>query len=147
MSIETTPRRAAPQALDRLFRVAGAGALSALAATAVALALGNDGWRVPFVLAHLLALVALLPLGVAIVVGALRAGVAERGSASGAVRAVAARYPVATTLVVVAVLSVAVTLSQFDGGARAARTVANMVTVGAVLALVVRYLRATRDEA
>ncbi|MDA0366438.1 MAG: hypothetical protein O2843_11355, partial [Chloroflexi bacterium] len=81
---EAMPRVTAPRALDRLFRVAGAGALIALAATGAALALGVEAWRVPFVLAHLLALVALLPLGVALVLAALRAGYVERDTPIGA---------------------------------------------------------------
>lgn len=137
------PRVTAPRTLDRLFRVAGAGALVALAATGAALALGVEAWRAPFVLAHLLALVALLPLGIALVVAALRAGHAERGTPTGALSAMIARFPVDTVLVVLALLGVAVTLSQFDGGVRTVRSAANVVTVGAVVALVARYLRAT----
>ena len=47
---------------DRWFRGWGVGALVALAATVVALLVGYEGWRLPFVLAHLAALLALFVL-------------------------------------------------------------------------------------
>jgi hypothetical protein len=135
-------RVTAPRRLDRLFRAAGGGALLALAVTGAALLLGIDAWRAPFVLAHLLALVALVPLGIALVAAALRAGYAERGTPLAAIRATVARFPLETALVAVACTGVAITLSQFDGGLRAARTTANAVTVAVVIVLVMRYLRA-----
>ena len=46
---------------DRWFRAWGMAALVALAATVSMLLAGAEGWRVPFVAAHLAALLALLP--------------------------------------------------------------------------------------
>ncbi len=126
--------------VDRVFRVAGSGVLAALAITGAMLAAGSDAWRVPFVLAHLCALIALVPLGVALVVGAVRDGYALRRSPTGAVRAVIDRYPVVVALVVLSFVTVAVSLSQFNG-VQWLRTVANLATVAIALTLVARYLR------
>jgi hypothetical protein len=117
------------------------GVLVALAVTGAMLALGAGPWRVPFVLAHLCALIALVPLGVALVAGALREGYARRRSPAGALRATAERYPLVTALVLLSFVTVAISLSQFSGGVRWVRAAANLTTVAIALTLVARYVR------
>lgn len=126
---------------DRWFRAWGALTVLALAVTASMLALRAEAWRVPFVAAHLAALLALAPLSVALVAsvyaGYLRAGRGVLGAAG----ATLAHDRVVTALVLLALASAAGSLSQFEGGVRWLRTAANLVTVSVVVALVGRYLR------
>ena len=129
------------QLVDRWFRVWGVLALLALAATAAMLALRLEAWRGPFVAAHLAALLALFPLGVALVastyLGRLRTG----HSTLGAVGATLTHDRVATALTVLALAAACVSLSQFEVGVRMERTAANLVTVSVVVVLVGRYVR------
>jgi hypothetical protein len=126
---------------DRWFRGWGAVALLALVATGAMLALSLEAWRAPFVLAHLCALLALVPLGAVLVGRTFARYREERGSLLGAVRGTLAHDRVSTLLVGIALLAIAVSLSQFDGGVRAVRSAANLTAVAMILALVGRYLR------
>ena len=69
---------------DRWFRGWGAMAMLALVATGAMLALSLEAWRAPFVLAHLCALLALVPLGVVLVGRTFARYREERGSSSAA---------------------------------------------------------------
>ncbi len=129
---------------DRWFRAWGLGCVAALGVTGVMLAMGADGWRAPFVAAHLAALLALLPLGLALVADALVRSVRVQGSARIALLAVVNGHRVESALVALAFVGAAVSVSQFSDGIRAVRTGANIVTVSAVLILVVRYLNHAR---
>ena len=136
-----------PRALvlaDAWLRGWGAVTLVGLVATAVLLASGADAWRPAFALSHLAALLALLPLGIVLVATHYSAARAKAGSALAAVRMLIAAHRLEATLTALAFLGVAITLSQFDGGVREVRRMSNLVTVAAVLALVVRYLRSGR---
>ena len=104
---------------DRWFRGWGVAALLALLATGAMLAFSLDAWRAPFVLAHLCALLALVPLGVVLVGRTFARYYEERGSVLGGVRGTLAHDRLATVLVAVALVAVVVSLSQFDGGVRA----------------------------
>ena len=115
--------------------------LAGLVTTGVLLAASVEAWRPVFALSHLAALFALLPLGLVLVATHYSAARAEVGSALGGLRLLLATHRVEVALTVLAFLGVAVTLSQFDGGVREVRRVANVVTVASVVALVVRYLR------
>jgi hypothetical protein len=126
---------------DRWFRGWGVAALLALLATGVMLALSLEAWRAPFVLAHLCALLALVPLGVVLVSRTFARYRTERGSLLGGVQGTFAHDRVTTLLVAVALVAVVVSLSQFDGGVRVVRSAANLTTVAMILALVGRYLR------
>ena len=126
---------------DRWFRGWGVAALLALLATGAMLALSLEAWRAPFVLAHLCALLALVPLGVALVARTFARYREERGSVLGGVRGTLAHDRLATLLVAVALVAVVVSLSQFDGGVRAVRSAANLTTVAMIVVLVGRYLR------
>jgi MFS family permease len=125
---------------DRWFRGWGVAALLALLATGAMLALSLEAWRAPFVLAHLCALLALVPLGVVLVARTFARYREERGSVLGGVRGTLAHDRLTTLLVAVALVAVAVSLSQFDGGVRAVRSAANLTTVAVIVALVGRYL-------
>ncbi len=129
---------------DRWFRGWGVVALVALAATALLLASGGEGWRVPFVLAHFAALLALVPLGVVLLVQALAEGYRANGSAAGALSATVGRHRLVAALLMLVVVTVVVSLANFAGGTRWLRAAANLITVAIVLLLVVRYLRAAR---
>jgi hypothetical protein len=115
-SIPTSLARA-----DLVFRLAGAGALALLAATAVLLALDVEAWRPVFAFAHLAALIALAPLGVW------------------------RRHREVVVLLVVVTITVAVSLMNFQDGIRWLRRVANLTTVALVLVLVARYLSWRRE--
>jgi hypothetical protein len=124
---------------DRWFRGWGVAALLALPAAGAMLALRLEAWRAPFVLAHLCALLALVPLGVVLVARTFARYREERGSVPGAVRGTLAHDRVATILVAVALVAVAVSLSQFDGGMRLVRSTANLTAVAMIVVLVGRY--------
>jgi hypothetical protein len=126
---------------DRWFRGWGVAALLALLATGVMLALSLEAWRAPFVLAHLCALLALVPLGVVLVARTFARYYEERRSLLAAVRGTLGHDQLATALVVVALVAVVVSLSQFDGGVRAVRSAANLTTVTVIVVLVGQYLR------
>lgn len=120
------------RAVDRLFRVSGVLTLIALVIAAGLLLAGAAMWWVPFVAAHLGALIALVPLGLVLVVRAYR----EDG---GVTSMIARHAPIALALAVVAV-SVTVTLFAFSANPQL-RRIANIVTVSLVLLLIARYLR------
>ncbi len=126
---------------DRWFRGWGIAAVVLLLATGGALLVGYEGWRRPFVLAHLAGLLALIPLGLVVLGRVASRAYAERGSLLGAVRGTFAHDRLASALVLVALVAVAVSLSQFEGGIRWLRAAANYTTVAIILLLVVRYLR------
>ena len=128
-------------AADRWFRGCGIAALVALTATAAMLAFRLDAWRAPFVLAHLAALLALLPLAIVIVWQTYARGYEERRSILGALQATLTHDRVTTLLVAIALVAVAVSLSQFSGGIRALRAAANVTAVSMIVVLVARYLR------
>jgi len=119
---------------DRWFRLAGLGNLAVLAVTGILLLAGVEAWWVPFVLAHLMALVALLPLALVLLVQAMR----EAGPA-----ATVRRYPLATALVAALAVTLTLSLMNFEGN-REVRRVANLGSVALILVLVVRYLRWAR---
>jgi len=116
---------------DRWFRWVGIATIVALAATIVMLLLGAEGWRWPFVAAHLGGLLALLPVAVVVVVHAYR----EEGSLS----AMIARHPVVTAAIAVLVVTITASLMEFSGD-RNVRRVANFTSVGVILGLVSYYL-------
>jgi hypothetical protein len=128
------------QLVDRWFRAWGVLALVALAVTAAMLALRAEPWRVPFVAAHLAALVALLPLGVTLVASTYLRQLRMGQSALGAAGATLTYDRVATALTLLALATACVSLSQFAGN-QTVRLVANLVTVSVVVVLVVRYVR------
>lgn len=120
---------------DRWFRTLGAGAIMALGATGILLFAEGNAWRVIFVVAHLAALLALLPLGVVLVLRAYRQ--------SDGLTSMVQRYPVVTVLLVCLLVTIVASLLNFDGN-REARRVANLGSVVLILVLVVRYLRWAR---
>lgn len=120
---------------DRWFRTLGAGAVMALGATGILLFAESSAWRVIFVVAHLAALLALLPLGVVLVLRAYRQ--------SGGLTSMVRRYPVVAVLLVCLLVTIVASLMNFDGN-REARRVANLASVALILVLVVRYLRWAR---
>ncbi|MEI6137341.1 MAG: hypothetical protein WCQ48_08035 [Chloroflexota bacterium] len=117
--------------VDRLFRVLGIVTIAALAATIAMLLLGAEAWRVPFVAAHLAALVALAPLGIVLIVVAYRE--------AGGVPSMIMRHALVVAALAVIVVSVTVTGMEFTGN-RDVRRIANIVTVSLVVLLVARYL-------
>ena len=128
---------------DRSFRLFGKLAIALLLATAGLLAAGIEAWRGVFALAHLVAVVALLPLGGALVVHAFREAAArgERG-----LPALLRRHRVVAVLLVVMAITVALSLANFEGGSRVLRRIANLTTVAIVLILVWRYLAWAREH-
>lgn len=129
-------------AADRWFRGVGLVAVALLATTVAMLALRLDAWRAPFVFAHLAALLALVPLGLVIVWQTYARGYEERRSILGALQATLTHDRVTTLLVLLVLVAVATSLSQFNGGIRELRAGANFTAVGTIVVLVVRYLRA-----
>lgn len=123
---------------DRWFRIVGAGTLAMLALTGGMLVAGVDTWWVPFVGAHLLALVALLPLAFVLLI--------EAGRASGGPAAMVRRHPLPAALVTALAVTVALSLMNFEGN-RDVRRFANFSSVAIILLLVVRYLRWSRAPA
>jgi hypothetical protein len=71
-------------------------------------------------------------------------GCHEGGSLLAAVRGTLAHDRVTTLLVAVALVAVAVSLSQLDGGVRLVRSAANLTAVAMIVVLVGRYLRRQR---
>ncbi len=126
--------------LHRWFRFAATATLAALAVTAAMLALRHDGWRVPFVAAHLAALLALVPLGAGIALHAYRHHRRRNSGTGAALRGVVAANRLNAALVAIILVAAAVSVSQFTG-VRVIRASANAVTVALVLTLVVRYFR------
>ena len=144
MAAVTAGRRDESRALwvaDRWFRGWGVAALASLVVTGAMLALRLDAWRAPFVLAHLAALLALVPLGVVLVGRTFARYRRQRGSVLGALRGTLTHDRLATGLVVLSLVAVAVSLSQFQDGVRVVRSLANLTTVSVIVVLVGRYLK------
>jgi di/tricarboxylate transporter len=123
---------------DRFFRLGAKVTLGLLLLTAGLYAFDFDHWRAAFTAAHLAALVALLPLGVALTRHGLRR---TREAGDPGVLGLLRRYRVVMLLLAVVLVAVVVSLVNFEDGSRVVRRIANFTTVGIVLALVVRYLR------
>ena len=105
--------------------------------------MGNEAWRPVFAFAHLAALVGLAPLGVLLVRHAVRQ---TRATEDGPLLpALVGRYPQVVFLLAAVVLTITVSLMNFEDGIRWLRRVANLSTVAIVLVLVARYLRWARD--
>lgn len=124
--------------LDRNFRLFGKLALALLLTTAGLLVVEIEAWRAVFALAHLAALIALLPLGVALVARAVR----EEGGLVAAAR----MHRGVTVLLAVAAVAVVLSLANFEGGNRDLRRVANLTTVAIAVVLVWRYLLWSRSR-
>lgn len=128
---------------DRSFRLFGKLALALLLATVGLLAADVEAWRGVFALAHLVVLVAVLPLGVVLIAHGFReAAAAGEPGLSGVLR----RHRVVATLLAVALVAITLSLANFEGGSRAIRRVANLTTVALVLVLVWRYLAWARER-
>jgi hypothetical protein len=125
---------------DRWFRAWGSLCLAALAFTAALLAVGADAWRAAFILGHLCALLALLPLGLVLVGATFAQHYRARGDLVDAARATVSHDPLVTGLVLLCFLTVAISLSQFEGN-QPVRAAANVASVAMIAVLVVRYLR------
>jgi peptidoglycan/LPS O-acetylase OafA/YrhL len=122
---------------DLVFRLAGAGALALLAATAVLLAMDVEAWHPIFAFAHLAALIALAPLGVLLVA---RAFAEARREGEPGITGVWRRHRRVAVVLGIVAITVAVSLLNFQDGIRWLRRVANLTTVVLVLVLVARYL-------
>lgn len=123
---------------DWVFRNAGKVTIAMLLTTLALRVVGADYWTAIFDLAHLAALVALVPLGVVLVrYGFRRASEAGDGGLLGVLR----RYRTVAIILAAIVGAVTVTLVTFEDGPRTLRQTANLTTVAMVLLLVVRYLR------
>lgn len=130
--------------LDRNFRLFGKLTLALLLATAGLIAADVEAWTGVFLLAHLAALVALLPLGVMLVVRAFR-DPADGSRRSGA-GVVLRRYRLVAALLGLALVTVVLSLVNFEDGNRVVRRAANLSTVGIVWVLVWRYLVWSREH-
>lgn len=127
---------------DRNFRVFGKVTLALLLATAGLIAADIDAWRGVFAFAHLAALLALLPLGVALIAHAF---LEARAVGDPGLLGVLRRHRFAAILLGVALVTVVLSLANFEGGSRIVRRSANLTTVGIALVLVWRYLIWSRD--
>lgn len=128
---------------DRNFRIFGKFTLALLLTTAGLLAVDISAWRAVFASAHAAALVALVPLGVVLVGHAFRqARLAGDPGLAGVLR----RYRIVAILLAVTVVTVALSLANFEGGSRIVRRIANLTTVGIALVLVWRYLAWARTN-
>ncbi len=124
--------------VDRLFRISGVVTIAALVVAGAMLLAGAAAWWVPFVAAHLGALVALVPLGLVLVVYAYRE--------AGGVLPMVARHVAITLVLAVITVTVTVTLRAFTANPEV-RRISNIITVTLVLLLVARYLRWSRRYA
>ena len=129
---------------DAWFRGWGYGAIAALVGTLAMLWLQMPEWRVPFVVAHLAGLLAVAPLGVVLVGQTFARYRRSSGSVAGGLRGLFTHDRLVTALVLAVFVTAAVSLSQFQGGIRWLRALANYSTVAIVVTLVWRYLRAAR---
>lgn len=145
--MSTITRGTAPSAwlvrLDRSFRLFGKLAVALLLTTVGLLAADIEAWRGVFALAHLVALVALLPLGIALLADAFREAAA---AGDPGLRGLLRRHLLVTVLLAITLLSVALSLANFEGGSRLLRRAANLTTVAIVLVLVWRYLSWARER-
>lgn len=117
--------------------------LGLLGVTAALLAMSNAAWRPVFAFAHLAALLGLSPLGVMLIRHAVRQTRAAEGGPL--LPALVGRYPQVVFLLAAVVLTITVSLMNFEDGIRWLRRVANLSTVAIMLVLVARYLRWARD--
>ncbi|MFA7296017.1 MAG: hypothetical protein WC211_02380 [Dehalococcoidia bacterium] len=138
------PQSMALWLVDGWFRGWGFGAIAALVGTLAMLVLQMPEWRVPFVIAHLAALLAVAPLGVVLVAQTFARYRRESGSVAGGLRGLFTHDRLVTALVLASFVTAAVSLSQFQGGIRWLRALANYSTVAIVVTLVWRYLRGAR---
>ena len=141
------PPRPASQTLwlvDGWFRGWGFGAIAALVGTLAMLWLQMPEWRVPFVVAHLAGLLAVAPLGVVLVGQTFARYRRSSGSVAGGLRGLFTHDRLVTALVLASFVTAGVSLSQFQGGIRWLRALANYSTVAIVVTLVWRYLRTSR---
>ena len=143
---EEPPR---PQSLalwlaDGWFRGWGFGAVAALVGTLAMLALQQPEWRVPFVVAHVAALLAVAPLGMVLVGQTFARYRRSSGSVAGGLRGVFTHDRLVTALVLASFVTAGVSLSQFQGSIRWLRALANYSTVAIVVTLIWRYLRSSR---
>jgi len=127
---------------DRNFRFFGKVTLALLLATAGLIAADVDAWRGVFAFAHLAALVALLPLGITLIAHAFREARAE--GAPGLL-GVLRRHRLVAVLLGVVLVTVVLSLANFEDGNRLVRRTANLTTVGIALVLVWRYLLWSRE--
>lgn len=127
---------------DRNFRFFGKVTLALLLATAGLIAADVDAWRGVFGFAHLAALVALLPLGIALIAHAFREA---RAAGDPGLLGVLRRHRFVAVLLGVVLVTVVLSLVNFEGGSRIVRRTANLTTVGIALVLVWRYLMWSRD--
>ena len=118
--------------VDCWFRFAGIAAILALVVTIGMRTAGAEGWRGPFTAAHLAALSALLPLGIALIVHVYR----EAGSLG----AMISRHRLVAGALLVIAVCVVVTQVTFTAYP-AVRRVSNYVNVSIILLLIVHYLR------
>ncbi|MSQ30069.1 MAG: hypothetical protein EXR68_06260 [Dehalococcoidia bacterium] len=95
----------------------------------------GNAWRVVFVGAHLLALLALIPLGVVL---ALRAYQQEGGMI-----AMVSRYPFISGLLLCLAVTVTLAILNFEAD-HEVRRAANFGSLAIIIVLVVRYLRWSR---
>ena len=122
---------------DRVFRLFGKLALALLITTAGLLIADIEAWRAVFASAHLAALIALLPLGIALIAHAFREA---RSEDDPGLTGVLRRHRTVAILLAVVLVTVALSLANFEGGSRVVRRVANLTTVSIALVLVWRYL-------
>lgn len=114
-----------------------------LVATVVLAMVGREAWRPVFGLAHLAAVAALVPLGLALVARAFREA-REQGTPG--VIGVVRRHAAIAAVLAVVVVTVTISLATFEDGPRWLRRTANLTTVALVLVLVARYLWWARRE-
>ncbi|MDA1010175.1 MAG: hypothetical protein O2888_01730, partial [Chloroflexi bacterium] len=111
-STSSSPARALA-GVDRLFRVGGIVTLALLAVTVTLGLAGVEAWRYAFTAAHVSALVALGPLGVALVrLGLRQAALAGDPGPAGVVR----RYRGTVVALVVVLIAVDASLANFEDG-------------------------------
>ncbi len=134
----------APEPVHRWFLACAATTAASLAVTVGALAVGVGWWRGPFVLAHAAALLALIPLAIAVLTVAWRRERQQTAGNRAALRALLRRHRQEAALAAMALGTAAVSLSQFPEGVRALRATANGFTIGLMFLLVLRYGRARR---
>ena len=117
---------------DRSFHIFGIITVVGVVLTVLGVAVGAVWWRPVFSVSHVTALIALVPLGLALIVYAYR----EAGSLG----AMWSRHTKIVVVLAVVAVSVTITLVEFDGN-RAVRRISNFTTIGLVLLLIAYYVR------
>ncbi|MGE3961186.1 MAG: hypothetical protein AB7F65_05835 [Dehalococcoidia bacterium] len=128
---------------DRSFRLFGKLTIALLLATGGLIAADVAAWRGVFASAHLAALIALVPLGAALLAHAFREA---RAAGDPGVVGVVRRHRAIAILLAITLVTVAFSLANFPDGNRLVRRTANLTTVGIALALVWRYLAWARTN-